>query len=780
MTIALAFALGVACLQWQPALPSPTLLGFMAVTASLLCLAAWRLPQNRTALLAGAALMGGFCWAGWLATQRLADSLPAELEGRDLLVTGVIASLPEPFDHGLRFTFQVEQADVPLPRRLLLSWYHDRRLPVPDLVAGERWRLTVRLKRPHGAVNPQGFDYEAWLLERNIGATGYVRALNGATRMEDFVWHPLRLIERWRQQIRARFAERLAGAEYGGVLSALAIGDQRAIAPEHWRLFAYSGITHLMSISGLHVTMIGVLAGLTFGALWRRLPRLPLLWPAQRVRALAGLLAAGGYTLISGAGIPAQRTFFMLAIAALAVLTAREIAAHRLLAGALLAVLLLDPWAVLAPGFWLSFGCVALLFYITAGQLSAEHWLRAWWRAQWAVTVGMIPALLALFGAFSLISPLANALAIPLISLIVTPLALLAIVPPLDHLLIPAHWLTEQLLTLLAWLSAQPWALWRQAVPPSWAVALGIAGALWWLLPRGLPARWLGGVLMLPLFLLPPDRPPEGQARITVLDVGQGLAVHLQTARHDLLFDAGPASDEQSGAGPRIVLPFLYAQGVRTLDALVLSHADRDHSGGAQALVENLPITRLIGALPFEDPLSALPLPWQPCIAGEHWRWDGVDFLWLHPPAGREVEPQRGNATSCVLRISTGDHAVLLTADISQREEAELIARHGPLLASDVLVAPHHGGAGSSSPAFVSAVGAREAIFSAGYRNRFGHPRPEVLERYTANGARLWRTDRDGAVTLSLSAQGVIPTAERQRAPRYWRRPAATGRISEK
>jgi len=770
MPAIVGFVLGVCLLQLQAELPSAVALGALALLAlPMAWMAARRRGALATATLALAGFFLGFAYAGHRAAERLHDWLPTNLEGRDLEVVGMIAGLPERLDFGQRFVFAVEQAPAGVPSRLLLSWPRDRRLPTPELAAGERWRLVVRLKRPHGTVNPHGFDYEAWLLERAIGATGTVRARSGSERLDDLAMQPMAYVHRLRQTIRARFEARLAGAEFGGVLTALAIGDQQAIPTEQWRLFARSGITHLMSISGLHVTMIAALAGLTFGALWRSHARPPLLWPVQRVRALAALLTAGAYTLLAGAGIPAQRTFFMLAVVALALFSGREIPGRRVLAAALLAVLLIDPWAMLAPGFWLSFGCVALLFFIASNRLGTGHWLIAWGRAQWAVTLGMMPVLLALFGEFSLVSPLANALAIPLVSLIVTPLALLAMLPGLDFLLLPAHWLTAQLLALLAALTAVPWAVWQQAAAPLWAVLLGVAGAFWLLLPRGFPARWLGAMALLPLFLLPVERPAVGELRATVLDVGQGLAVHLQTAQHDLLFDAGPAVGEEGGAGRRIVLPYLRAIGVRALDALILSHADRDHSGGAEAVVATLPVAKLIGALPFEDVLSSLPLPWQPCVAGEHWHWDGVEFQWLHPPPARAVEPGQGNATSCVLRVAAAGQVLLLAADIGVREEAELVHQSPELLRADVLVAPHHGGASGSSPAFVAAVGAREVIFSAGYRNRFGHPRAEVLARYVAARARPWRTDRHGALSLSLSTDGVGIEAARLRQRRYWR-----------
>jgi len=463
------------------------------------------------ALLIVAAASLGFAWAAALAQLRLADELPAALEGRDMELTGVVAGLPQALERGVRFEFDVEQAVAGVPPRISLAWYRgrddadDEASPVVPVRAGERWRFTVRLKRAHGNLNPHGFDYEAWLFERGIRATGYVRPASAA-RIEAQVWRPGYAVEMLRETIRDRFRAVLPDAPYAGILIALAVGDQHAIDPGLWQTFARTGITHLMSISGLHVTMLAGLAYALVNWLWRRSANLPLRLPAQHAAAMGGFLAAFLYCLLAGFAVPAQRTLYMLAVVVAARLSAREISGSRVLSLALLLVLLLDPWAVLAAGFWLSFGAVALLFHIGSGRLGPVHWLLEWGRAQWAVTLGMLPALLALFQQFSLVSPLANALAIPLVSLVVTPLALLGSLPLLDPLLFLAHAVTAWMMIFIDWLAALPLAIWQQAAPPVWAVLLALAGGLWLLLPRGFPSRWLGVLAFLPLLtVLPPS-----------------------------------------------------------------------------------------------------------------------------------------------------------------------------------------------------------------------------------------------------------------------------------
>ncbi len=759
----LAFTLGVWLVQQLAVLPGLTLLAALAALGAGLSFL-----RPRWAALSGALLLG-LVWAGGFAHWRLHDALPAASEGRDIEVTGRIVALPQQFERGVRFVFAPESSSAPVPSRIALSWYRapgpeleeegdagDEEATPPGLLplphAGERWRFVVRLKRPHGNVNPHGFDYEGWLFERGIRATGYVRKSDLTGRQAAAGGFS---IERLREATRNRIERALPDRPYAGVLIALAVGDQQAIAPDLWRLFAATGITHLMSISGLHVTMIGGLAGWLAFALWRRSPRLPLWWPGQKAAAVAGFAGAFAYALLAGFGVPAQRTLYMLGVVVVALLSGRNVATPTVLGAALLLVLLLDPWAVLAAGFWLSFGAVALLFYVAQGRLGQRHWLLEWLRAQWAITLGMVPMLLALFQQFSLVSPFANALAIPLVSLLVTPLALLGCLPGFAWSLDLAHMLLVPLMEILRWLATLPGALWQQHAPPAWAVPLAMLGALWLLLPRGVPARWVGALLFLPLFLILPARPLPGTLALTVLDVGQGQAVHVQTATHDLLFDAGPAFGTQTDAGSRILVPYLRASGVRQLDMLIVSHADKDHSGGVASLVAAVPVAEQKSALAGRH-----------CVDGDAWEWDGVRFRVLHPQA-TDYEGQRpSNALSCVLKIETAHGNVLIPGDLEGKAEAELLAHHGADLHADILVAPHHGGRKTASPPFVAAVGARAVVFPVGYRNRFGHPHPAVLARFGT--AHIHRTDAHGAVRFVLDEKQRGVEHMREEHLRYW------------
>ena len=746
--IALAFAAGTALLQVQAALPP------LAWAWLLLPLGAAALRFRPVGI--AAAFAAGFFWAAACAQWRMNERLALELEGRDLALIGVVTGLPAAGERGVRFDFEVESSEAPLPKKIVLAWYDTQAAVHP----GERWSLTVRLHRPHGGVNPHGFDYEAWLLERGIGATGYVRPADAAKL--GFRGNVLDRIEGIREAVRHRFLAVLGPSPAQGILAALAVGDQRAIARDEWQLFNRTGVTHLMSISGLHVTLVSGLAAWLVAALWRRVPRLALRAPARKGAALAAIVAALGYTLLAGYGVPAQRTFWMVTVFAAALWADRIATPWRTLALALAVIVLVDPWAPLSPGLWLSFGAVVLIFYAGTGWSRGESRLVQWGRVQWAITVGLAPAALLLFGQVSLAGPLANALAIPLVSVVITPLALLAAALPVDALLELAAWLVQWLLEFLEWCAALPAALWQQHAPAAGLVALALGGAAWLLAPRGVPWRCAGLALMAPAFASAPAAPAAGEAWLTAFDVGQGLAVMVRTSSHTLLYDAGPAFAEDD-SGARVVVPALRGDGVGALDLLVLSHEDNDHIGGAQSVLESFEVRSLASSLPAGHPLLGLAPGAHRCARGEAWEWDGVRFEFLHP--GARAGGARRNDGSCVLRVAAAGQSVLLTGDIERAAEAELLGQ-GPLI-SDVLIVPHHGSRTSSSPEFLAAVAPRWAIVPVGYRSRFGHPHPQVLERYLARGTRIVRTDLDGAIDIRLGKDLQVSGERRARA-RYW------------
>ena len=763
--------------------------GIAALTASR----CWR--PLRWLALAGI-LAVAFGWAGSRADLRLSQALPAELEGKDLMVTGVVAALPQASAAGTRFMFAVESAKssgvpVPLPSRLALGWYrnwHDDDMladPRLELRAGQRWRLPLRLKRPHGSLNPGGFDYELQLFEQGVRATGYVRATDAtpAERLDDAAGYP---VERLRQTVRDAIFARVPDARAAGVLAALSIGDQGAIERDDWDLFRDTGIAHLVSISGLHVTMFAWLAGGLIGWGWRRSTGLMLFCPAPSAARWGGVAAAAGYALLSGWGVPSQRTVWMLATAA--ALSSLGLAWPWLLVllAAAAVVTLLDPWALLQVGFWLSFAAVALLMSsgpahapdAAAAQPPGEGWHaagRALWRTvregvrtQAVATLGLAPLTLVFFQQLSMVGFVANMVAIPLVTLVITPLALVGVLAePLWSLGALA---VQAMVKLLAALASVPGAVWTVPPAPAWAQAAGLAAGALLLVPLPWRLRLLGLALALPLLWPVVPVPPAGQFELLAADVGQGTAVLVRTRQHLLLYDTGPQYSRDSDAGQRVLLPLLRQFGGQPVDLLMLSHSDADHVGGAASVLGHWPVRAMSSSLAAGHPLRAGPLPHTPCSSGQQWQWDGVRFEVLHPRAEAlqpvsGARPPKPNTLSCVLRIEdAAGHSVLLAGDAEAPQEAAMLRAHASSLKSEVLLVPHHGSRTSSSAAFLDAVAPRVAVVQAAYRSRFGHPAPDVMARYAERGIAVVRSDRCGAWHWSADAS----YCERDVARRYW------------
>ncbi|MCY7387693.1 MAG: DNA internalization-related competence protein ComEC/Rec2 [Burkholderiales bacterium] len=795
----LGFLIGVCALQMQAALPVfPAI--YIAALGLAATLAAWLVGQRHShivlviaallALSGGAGL--GFGWAQWRAEVRMADSLPAAAEVTDIEIIGAVASLPQLTDRGTRFEFDIEKivADgkneiAVVPSHISLTWYVETNFktrevkPPPTLSPGERWHFTVRLKRPHGTMNPHGFDFEAWALERNIRATGYIRVKGVNKKLPENAAGFMYQVDRMRLALRDRMLGALKDDPYRGVLIALAIGEQSAIPTEQWKVFWRTGTGHLMSISGLHITMVASLIYWLAFRLWARIPLLVLRLPAQRAAAVAGALAALAYALIAGFSVPTQRTFFMLAAIAIALWFGRGWSASRILAWALLAVLLLDPWAGLAPGFWLSFGCVAMIFYVTTRRIGQVGAVASAIKTQIAVTLGLLPVTLALFQEVSIISPLANAFAIPLVSLMVVPITLAGALMPFDFVLQLAHLMMSWCYAALAFLSELPNAVWQSHAPAPWTAMLAMIGVVWLLLPRGAAMRWVGIVAMLPLFMVLPPSPKEGELWVTLLDVGQGLAIVVRTANHAMVYDTGPRWNPDADSGNRIVAPYLRGEGIRVLDALVVSHADEDHSGGAKSIIDMRKPKWVLTSMDGQSDVlrgatEVMRCEWMEG-GGDTWRWDGVEFDILHP--AKEIYDVAGvktNNLGCVLKITARGGSILMTADIEKQSENQLLERfkdEPAVLKSDVMVVPHHGSRTSSTDAFIDAVAPTMALVPVGYRSRFRHPNSAVMARYAARNIPIYRTDFLGAITLKFApdANGKpMMSTFRQERQRYW------------
>ena len=806
---AIGFVFGAWLLQQQPVLPS--IYSLIAITICLIGLlfinlrffkihaAKWLGVYSKISIIVFAIGLG-FLWAAGFALNRLSDELPKQWQQKNIQIIGVIASLPELTEYGVRFQFDVEKvltqdtissttskpARLKIPKHISLNFYQQTAFAQSQSLAlkklavkqqyfhvGERWQFSVKLKHPHTTYNPHGFDFEAWALSENIRAVGNVVNKSAYVKLRSFVFKPAYIVEHFREKIGNRISQALVNKPYAGVIRALVMGDDSQISADNWTVYLRTGTNHLMSISGLHITMLAGLAFAVVAFVWRRVPTLVLWMPTRKAATIAGLIIAILYACLAGLSVPTQRTLLMLITFACALSLGRNLAISRALAIALIVVVLIDPWAVIAPGFWLSFSAVAFIAYVSAGRLQAQHWLASAVHTQWAITLGLLPILIVIFGQTSIVSPIANALAIPIISLIVVPLSILGSFLPVDFVLQSAHWVLEICMIGLSWLANVRMAVWQQAAPPAWAVLIATVGVLWLLLPRGFPQRWLGLVLLLPLFLVAPKKLALGEMQASVLDVGQGLSVVLKTANHTLLYDAGGRYSAQSDAGSRIVIPYLRSEGIQQLDGFIVSHNDADHSGGAASVLALMPTGWLVTSF-------GVPKEWQAkktvkCFAGQSWQWDKVTFQVLYPSwASYDNADISDNNRSCVLKVTTKFGSILLTGDIEREAETKILQAYvdkaaSDLLSSDVLVAPHHGSKTSSTTDFIQAVNAKHAIFTVGYLNRFKHPKPMIEQRYSDSGALIYRSDYQGAINIDFVNQQAFKIESlRQTKPRYW------------
>ena len=702
----------------------------------------------------------GMMWAAIYGQYRLSDRLADQLEGDDVMVQGYVANFPRPLENRLGFDFIVTKAIDGVPGKIRLNWYS----PPIAIKAGQSWQMPVRLKKPHGRINPGGFDYEAWLFANHIGATGYLRAKPQPQQIDsDFSAH--RYLVQFRQLISERLDAALPGSEQLGMIKALSIGSQELISQQQWDVFRITGIVHLMVISGGHISLVAGLVFLLVRRTWAWLGVLTV--SPQTMAAYAAWLAGLFYGAIAGFSLPVQRAELMLAVWLWAIVRQRHTANMQVLLLALLVVVLFDPLALLSAGFWLSFAAVALLLFLSANRLGKPRYWYQIGKVHLAMAVGLGPLLILFFQQVSLVAPLANYLAVPLVGLLITPLALLAtmvafISPEVAAVLL---WPVETLLKLLWWLLLQmadlPLASLSGIHAPLYSVLFAGLGVLLLLMPKGMPGRHLSLFFILPVFFNTPKTPDAGEVWFTLLDVGQGLATVVQTQHHSLIFDTGAKYAEQADMGESVVLPYLHYQGISQIDTLVISHGDIDHSGGAESLVAEMPVTHIYSSVAAwaERPSGDF------CRTGQGWQWDGVEFTMLSPG---EDGFNSENDNSCVLRISNTQHSFLLTGDIQQTTENHLVERYGHDLASEVLVAPHHGSKTSSSQTFIEHVRPKTVLIPAGYRNRFGFPHLSVIQRYEKLQANIVGSANDGAISLKTDGAEMMQTLARQQQRKYW------------
>jgi len=753
------------------------------------------LTQNRPVrLLAWASI--GFLWSLFYAHMLLASQLKPSLEGIDLLISGTVSSIPHKNAHRTRFRFSVSTLLIDstsksfvgkIPKTLLLNWYKE----APRLRFGDPLRLRVRLKRAHGYMNPGGFDYESWIFRQRIDSVGYVKARLRLlpNRLPD---NPSlnTFIGKARQNILEAQTKSLENQPFQGILTALAIGDRHGITDSQWQILTNTGTNHLMAISGLHIGLVSGLIFFLVRRLWGFFPYLVHQLAAPQAAAICSIISAVAYAALAGFSVPTQRALIMVSIIMLGLLLKRRVTASQTLLSALMFVLVFDPLAVLSAGFWLSFTAVGTIMYAMNHRVSDRGLWTTFGKVQVVALIGLAPLLAVFFQKISLISPIANSIAVPWVSMVTIPLTLLGsiLVIPLpvlgDLLLMVAHYSLEFLWPLLAWLADLQLSTLSLTAPSLWGLGLAWVAVICLLAPSGLPSKWLGLIFFIPLLSTSGTvkSPHEGSAIFTMLDVGQGLSTVIQTSKHVLVYDTGPKYSSNFDTGKAVVLPYLQASGIDKINTLIISHGDNDHIGGADSLVEKIAIDHILTSVPNKIDAQNV----SDCTINTQWVWDGVRFTILHPnlPAqllsgakGRQKPTlnwrSNSNNMSCVLRVETLSGKVLITGDIEHDVEKFLVAqsKRGLIdIRADVLVVPHHGSKTSSESSFIDAVKPKFALFAVGYRNRYGFPKRDIVERYLQRDIELFDTSQYGAITFTLgeTTEVGLPDLYRHSVRRYW------------
>ncbi len=752
-----ALALGIIAVNFCRHLPNLTLCWLSAIT--LLSIGLYSKGRSKRWLIFIAFSLLGLSVGIWQAKQLLQWRLPTQLIKKDVKVTGVIASIPKKSPLGVSFIFHVQRFQTHAVNiKIKLTWYQHP----PTLIAGQYWQFTVRLKPPHGLHNPGGFNYQRWLFANGIRATGYI-----VNRAQHQLLKSTLSLNKIRQQVQSTISHAINNHPLAAIIAALTTGSRSLMQANTWQVFQRTGTSHLIAISGLHVGFVASVAFLLMTWIWRCNTKLLLIIPAQRAAAVTAMLVAILYGLLAGMSLPTQRAVIMIIVLMCGQLLYRPMASWRRLLLAFGIVVLWHPFSLSAASFWLSFSAVGIIIYTTCHRYPGYRGFINGLRLQLIIFCALLPLTLWFFQKISLILFFANLIAIPWVGFIIVPLALLATITlainihAAQHLFQLTALLLKPLWLLLQWMSNWPGAVWYHVLPSSITLALSIAAILILFAPAGLPGRWLGLLGLLPLFFMRVAKPVEHAVWLTLLDVGQGLAVVIQTQHHAMIYDTGPRYPTGFDAGQSIVVPYLQHQAITKIDVMMISHGDNDHIGGAQAILKALPVKKILTSVPkrFTHHVA------NTCAKGQHWQWDGIQFQVLSPPANTAYQ---GNNSSCVLKITAAKQSFLLTGDIEQPTEAALVQHARSQLHATVLIAPHHGSKTSSTTAFIKAVAPHYVLFPVGFYNRFGFPSAQVVQKYRAIGAQLFTTAKQGAITIRISPSGQVRLGAAFSRRYYW------------
>ncbi|HIF51234.1 MAG TPA: DNA internalization-related competence protein ComEC/Rec2 [Thiotrichaceae bacterium] len=753
----LAFVLGIYCLMQLHWLPSV----WIAVSIPLLLILTRYFSGFRIILFFSL----GFFWALFRAGLALEHTLDIGIENNEVLIKGTIVSIPETYDDHIRFLLDTKEVidskeqRYSYPGTIRLSWYRTRNLPA----SGETWQFKVKLKRIYGFMNSGGFDYEAWMLRLGIKATGYVKISPENKKLG--ISHAYFI-----QNIRYKLAQQLKQSldkPLLGLVLALSLGDRSQLDAEQWKILSYTGTNHLIAISGLHLSLIAGLVYFLASFFWSQFYYLTQRLPAPVFASVMAFIAAFFYAMLAGFALPAQRALIMIAVFLVALFSARQILISHVICVAVVLVLVLDPFAIIAVDFYLSFIAVIFILYITRFRISEHTALTRWIRLQCMLSFALFPILIFWFKQVPLYSVLANLIAIPVIGFVVVPLILIALILllPMPKAALALYSLVEKIYqqqwAYLEFLSQQNYAVIPIATPSLFVLILAIVGVLILLMPKGLPARWLGIFFILPLLFPETEKLKQGEFDFNLLDAGQGLAAVIRTKEHVLIYDTGAQFSERFNIGDAVIKPYLRDKGINEISILLVSHGDNDHIGGAKALIKNFKISKILTSVPekFDE------LYTEHCYAGQKWTWDDVEFEILHPQKQKLLS---GNNASCVLKVSSIWGSVLLTGDIEKKAENRLVEQYKDELHVDILLVPHHGSKTSSTKAFIAAVASEHAFIAAGYRNRFGLPKQDIIARYEAHGVKTRVSFETGELSAKFRDEGLQIDEFRTKNRHFW------------
>lgn len=688
----------------------------------------------------------------WLWIDITRWQLPVSLIQKPVLINGVISSIPQKKYRGQSFVFHTNQINQQkINTHFLISWYQH----LPQLHVGQRWRLIVKLKPPIGSQNPGGFNYADFLIHQGISATGYV-VTRDQNQNQLLSQKKLFYIDILREKIQKLISSSISNSTIAAFISALCVGLRDGLTQSDWQVFQKTGTNHLVAIAGLHIGFVVAAIYFLINKGVRLFPILLLRMPANQIAEIAALCGAILYSALSGFAIPAQRASVMLFIFMMGKIIFRNMSMWYRWFVAMMVILIINPFDICEASFWLSFISVGLLAWVMSDRLQSPSHLVSWGKMQITMVIGLMPLMFWFFQQVSIVSFIANAIAIPWVGFLILPIALSACVIGVFHL----FWLSEQLFYLsgkclyplwkiLSFLSSVSVASWHHALPNMSILLLGMAGVILLLSPRGFPAKWIGCFGLLPIFFYHSQTPGFGNFKATVIDVGQGLSVLIQTKNHVMLYDTGAHFPGGFDFGDSVVTPYLREQGINIINRLEISHGDNDHSGGADAIVKNCRVDTIFTSAPkLVRHFHAAY-----CDSTQQWNWDGVRFITLNPA---QNEPYEDNNSSCVIKIIGKKGQMLLTGDIQRETESRLVEQYGNQLRSTVLVVPHHGSRTSSSDAFISAVSPHYAVISAGKYNRYHLPVQSVVNRYLGRKITVFNTAQDGAIVALFSNNVMV------------------------